>query len=228
MKIILLGSPGAGKGTQAQFIQSHFGILQISTGDMLRAAVKAGTSLGLLAKEAMDAGELVSDDIMIGLVKERISHPDCENGFLLDGFPRTLAQAQAIEEIGINIDYIIELAVEDDEIVKRLSGRRSHPESGRVYHITFHPPKVADKDDVTGEPLVQREDDKEETVRNRLSVYKRQTAPLIEFYQNLSQAKENHKTVYSKIVGTGSLGDIQGRIVKILTGENNGEYSRVD
>ena len=222
MNIILLGAPGAGKGTQAQFIKSHFDIPQISTGDMLRAAVKAGTPLGLQAKEAMDAGELVADDVIIGLVKERISQPDCQNGFLFDGFPRTLAQANAIDDEGIPIDYVIELDVDDDELVKRLSGRRSHPGSGRVYHVIYNPPKEEGKDDITGEPLIQRGDDKEETVRNRLSVYKTQTAPLIDFYQRASK-NATHKPVYAKISGEGSVKEIQGRVLEVL--KKNGQHA---
>lgn len=221
MKIILLGAPGAGKGTQAQFIKTHYGIPQISTGDMLRAAVKAGTPLGLQAKSAMDAGELVSDDVIIGLVEERISQPDCQNGFLFDGFPRTLAQAEAIEDHGISIDHVIELDVDDDELVKRLSGRRTHPGSGRVYHVIYNPPKEEAKDDITGEALIQRDDDKEETVRNRLAVYKRQTAPLIDFYQHIAE-REGNNTVYSRISGLGTVDEIQLRIKDVL--EKNGQY----
>ncbi|MEL0027105.1 MAG: adenylate kinase, partial [Perlucidibaca sp.] len=183
MRIILLGAPGAGKGTQAQIIMSRYGIPQISTGDMLRAAVKAGTELGVAAKKVMDAGGLVSDDIIIGLVKERIAQPDCATGFLFDGFPRTIPQAQAMIDAGVNIDHVVEIRVADEEIIARLSGRRVHPGSGRVYHVMHNPPKVDGKDDVTGEDLVQRPDDSEETVRKRLDIYHSQTQPLVGFYQ---------------------------------------------
>jgi adenylate kinase len=183
--MILLGPPGAGKGTQARFICERYGIPQISTGDMLRAAVAAGTELGKQAKAVMDAGELVSDDIIIGLVKERITEPDCASGFLFDGFPRTLAQAEAMRDAGVDIDAVVEIAVPDDEIVARLSGRRSHPGSGRVYHVTFNPPKVEGIDDITGEPLVHRDDDREETIRNRLANYHSQTEILTSYYGDL-------------------------------------------
>ena len=183
MRVILLGAPGAGKGTQAGFITKKFGIPQISTGDMLRAAVKAGTELGLQAKSVMDAGGLVSDDLIINLVKERIAQPDCANGFLFDGFPRTIPQAEAMKEAGVSIDNVVEIAVDDEEIVQRIAGRRVHEASGRVYHVVYNPPKVEGKDDVTGEELVQRMDDTEETVRHRLSVYHSQTKPLVDFYQ---------------------------------------------
>jgi adenylate kinase len=185
MRVILLGAPGAGKGTQAQFITSRLGIPQISTGDMLRAAVKAGSALGLQVKEVMASGGLVTDEIIIALVKERITQADCERGFLFDGFPRTIPQAEAMEEEGIPIDVVVEIAVEDEEIVKRLSGRRVHPDSGRIYHILYNPPKVSGMDDITGEPLIQRDDDKEETIRKRLQVYHKQTRPLVDFYQHL-------------------------------------------
>ncbi|MEK9624038.1 MAG: adenylate kinase, partial [Halieaceae bacterium] len=185
MRIILLGPPGAGKGTQAQFICQQFGMPQISTGDMLRAAVAAGTPLGQQAKAIMESGGLVSDDIIVGLVKERILESDCENGCLFDGFPRTIPQAQAMVEEKIAIDHVLEIAVEDDEIINRLSGRRVHPGSGRVYHVVFNPPKESGVDDETGEPLIQREDDREETVRNRLAVYHDQTQPLVNFYREL-------------------------------------------
>jgi len=185
MRMILLGPPGAGKGTQARFICERYGIPQISTGDMLRAAVAAGTELGKQARAVMDAGELVSDDIIIGLVKERITESDCGSGFLFDGFPRTLAQAEAMRDAGVDIDAVVEIAVPDDEIVARLSGRRSHPGSGRVYHVTFNPPKLAGVDDITGEPLVHRDDDREETIRNRLANYHAQTEVLTEFYGDL-------------------------------------------
>jgi adenylate kinase len=190
MRLILLGPPGAGKGTQARYICEKYGIPQISTGDMLRAAVAAGTDLGKQAKAVMDSGALVSDDIIIGLVKERIQEPDCEPGFLFDGFPRTLAQAEAMREAGVAIDAVVEISVPDDEIVKRLSGRRSHPGSGRVYHVEFNPPKVEGVDDVTGEPLVHRDDDKEETIRNRLATYHAQTEVLTSFYRDL-EAKDD-------------------------------------
>ena len=182
MNVILLGPPGSGKGTQAQFIVQDFGIPQISTGDMLRAAISDGTELGMAAKSVMDAGELVSDDIILGLVAERVREPDCVKGALFDGFPRTLAQAEGMVEISVKVDAVIELHVPDDIVVDRISGRRVHPSSGRVYHVSFNPPKVADRDDETGEPLVQRPDDQEATVRERLAVYKRQTAPLVEYY----------------------------------------------
>jgi len=201
MKILLLGAPGAGKGTQAQFLKEKFSIPQISTGDMLRAAVKAGTELGLQAKKIMDAGGLVSDDIIIGLVKERIKEDDCVNGYLLDGFPRTLAQADAMKAGNITIDYVVEIDVNDDEIVSRLGGRRVHADSGRVYHVQYNPPKVEGKDDETGEDLIQREDDKEETVRHRLSVYHEQTEPLIEYYTTYSTSGEENAPQYVKING---------------------------
>lgn len=187
MRIILLGAPGAGKGTQAQFIMNTYNIPQISTGDMLRAAIKAGTELGMKAKQVMDAGQLVSDDIMIGLVQERITLDDCTNGFLLDGFPRTIPQADAMQEAGIVIDHVLEFNVADDVIVNRMAGRRVHPGSGRVYHIQHNPPKVADQDDVTGEALAVREDDKEATVRKRLAIYHEQTEPLVDYYQQLAK-----------------------------------------
>jgi len=195
MRVILLGAPGAGKGTQAQFITSSLGIPQISTGDMLRAAVKAGSPLGLQVKEVMASGGLVTDEVIIALVKERISQPDCERGFLFDGFPRTIPQAEAMEEAGIQIDIVVEITVEDEEIVKRLSGRRVHPDSGRIYHTLYNPPQVAGKDDITGEPLIQRDDDKEETVRKRLQVYHMQTRPLVDFYQNLQTLGRGVKLV---------------------------------
>src|SRR5882724_3641065 len=182
MRLILLGAPGAGKGTQAAFICERFGIPQISTGDMLRAAVKAGTALGVAAKKVMDSGALVSDDLIIGLVKERLKQPDCANGYLFDGFPRTIPQADAMKEAGVGIDYVLEIAVPDEAIVERMSGRRVHPASGRTYHVKFNPPKNAGKDDLSGEPLIQREDDKEETVTKRLAVYHQQTEPLVEYY----------------------------------------------
>ena len=212
MRVILLGAPGAGKGTQAQFIMEAYGIPQISTGDMLRAAIKNGTELGLKVKEVMDSGALVSDDIIIELVKERIAQSDCAKGFLFDGFPRTIPQAEALRDAGVEIDHVVEIAVEDEEIVKRMSGRRVHPESGRTYHVVFNPPKEEGKDDVTGEPLVQRADDVEETVRKRLAVYHEQTAPLVDFYQ--AQAGN---TVYSRVEGIGSVEEIKQKTLAALS-----------
>ncbi|HVL56055.1 MAG TPA: adenylate kinase, partial [Burkholderiaceae bacterium] len=186
MRLILLGPPGAGKGTQASFIKDKYGIPQISTGDMLRAAINAGTPIGQQAKRVMDAGSLVSDDLIIGLVKQRLAEPDCANGYLFDGFPRTIPQADAVQEAGIGIDYVLEIDVPDDEIIERMSGRRVHPASGRTYHVRFNPPRTAGHDDVTGEPLIQRDDDREETVRRRLDVYRQQTRPLVDYYQRLA------------------------------------------
>lgn len=214
MRVILLGAPGAGKGTQAGFITKKFGIPQISTGDMLRAAVKAGTELGLQAKSVMESGGLVSDDLIINLVKERIAQPDCAHGFLFDGFPRTIPQAEAMRDAGVSIDHVVEIAVEDEEIVKRIAGRRVHPASGRTYHIEHNPPKVAGKDDETGEELIQRDDDKEETVRHRLSVYHSQTKPLVDFYQKLAAADGTPK--YSSIAGVGSVEEITGKVLAAL------------
>ncbi|QTS85332.1 adenylate kinase [Ectopseudomonas khazarica] len=214
MRVILLGAPGAGKGTQARYITEKFGIPQISTGDMLRAAVKAGTELGLKAKSVMDAGGLVSDDLIINLVKERIAQADCANGFLFDGFPRTIPQAEALRDAGVALDHVVEIAVDDEEIVKRLSGRRVHPASGRVYHTEYNPPKETGKDDLTGEELVQREDDKEETVRHRLSVYHSQTKPLVDFYQNLSAETGTPK--YTHIPGVGSVEHITAKTLAAL------------
>src|SRR5947209_10227185 len=196
MRLILLGAPGAGKGTQATFICRKYGIPQISTGDMLRAAVKAGTPLGLAAKKVMDSGALVSDDIIIGLVKERITQPDCANGFLFDGFPRTIPQADAMKAAGVKLDHVLEIDVPFDAIVERMSGRRSHPASGRTYHVKFNPPKVEGKDDVTGEPLIQRDDDREETVRNRLEVYRKQTSPLVGYYTRWGASGEPQAPKY--------------------------------
>lgn len=213
MRLILLGAPGAGKGTQAQFICEKYGIPQISTGDMLRAAVKAGTELGLQAKEVMDSGGLVSDDIIIGLVKERISEADCANGFLFDGFPRTIPQAQAMVEAGVDIDHVVEIAVEDEEIVSRLSGRRVHPGSGRVYHVMHNPPKSSGIDDETGEALVQRDDDQEETVRKRLEVYHSQTSPLIDFYEHMDGGGA---PAYHRVEGIGSVEEIRDRVFSEL------------
>ncbi|KGD61613.1 MAG: adenylate kinase [Alcanivorax sp.] len=218
MRVILLGAPGAGKGTQAQFIKEQFNIPQISTGDMLRAAVKAGTPLGLEAKKVMDAGGLVSDDIILGLVKERISEDDCANGFLFDGFPRTIPQAQALVEQGVDIDFVVEIDVDDEEIIERLSGRRVHPSSGRVYHVKYNPPKEADKDDETGEELVQRDDDKEETVRKRLEVYQSQTRPLVDFYQDLAKKDDAKAPRYVRVAGVGSVDDIRSRVLDALQG----------
>lgn len=216
MRVILLGAPGAGKGTQAQFITSQLGIPQISTGDMLRAAVKAGSELGLQVKEVMASGGLVTDDIIIALVKERIAQPDCVNGFLFDGFPRTIPQAQAMVDAGIDIDIVIEIAVEDEVIVKRLSGRRVHPDSGRVYHVENNPPKVADRDDVTGEPLVQREDDREETIRKRLAVYHQQTRPLVDFYTGLQQQGNAVQVV--RLDGAENVDTVRDNIARVITG----------
>jgi len=213
MRIILLGAPGAGKGTQAQFIMEKYGIPQISTGDMLRAAIKAGTELGKQAKAVIDAGELVSDDIILGLVKERISQDDCAKGFLLDGFPRTIPQADGLKEIGVAIDYVLEFDVPDDVIVERMSGRRAHLASGRTYHVVYNPPKVEGKDDVTGEELVVRDDDKEETVRSRLKVYHDQTAPLIAYYKKEADAGN---TQYFTFDGTQAVADVSVEIEKAL------------
>ncbi|MDO9144112.1 adenylate kinase [Rhodoferax sp.] len=216
MKLILLGAPGAGKGTQATFICQKYGIPQISTGDMLRAAVKAGTPLGVMAKQVMDAGGLVSDDLIINLVKERIAQPDCANGFLFDGFPRTLPQADAMKAAGVMLDYVLEIDVPFDAIIDRMSGRRSHPASGRTYHVTFNPPKVAGVDDVTGEPLVQRADDQEETVKKRLDVYSAQTRPLVEYYSAWAKADPATAPKYRAISGTGSVEDITARAFAAL------------
>lgn len=215
MRIILLGAPGAGKGTQAGFITKKFGIPQIATGDMLRAAVKAESPLGLQVKHVMETGGLVSDDIIIGLIKERIVADDCANGFLFDGFPRTIPQAEALREAGVEIDHVIEIAVDDEEIVERIAGRRMHPATGRTYHIEHNPPKVAGKDDETGEDLIQRDDDKEETVRHRLSVYHSQTKPLIKFYQDLAAANGTPK--YSAIEGVGSVEQITAKVLAALS-----------
>jgi len=216
MRLILLGGPGAGKGTQATFIKEKFGIPQISTGDMLRAAVKAGTPLGIAAKKVMDSGALVSDDIIIGLVKERITESDCAKGFLFDGFPRTIPQADAMKAAGVVLDYVVEIAVDDSAIVERMSGRRTHPGSGRTYHVKFNPPKVAGKDDVTGEDLIQRDDDKEETVKNRLAVYHDQTKPLITYYGDWAASGVSGAPRYVCIAGTGKVEEVRDRIFAAL------------
>ena len=214
MRVILLGSPGSGKGTQAQFITEKYAIPQISTGDMLRAAVREGTELGKAAKKIMDEGGLVSDDIILGLIKDRINHEDCNNGFLLDGFPRTIAQAEGLQAMGVQVDHVLEISVADDEIIKRMIGRRVHLESGRTYHTEFNPPKIADKDDKTGEPLIQRDDDKEETVKKRLNVYHLQTKPLVGFYQTLA---DDDKVKFGSIAGVGTVADITDRVFAALT-----------
>jgi adenylate kinase len=216
MRLILLGPPGAGKGTQAQAICERYQIPQISTGDMLRAAVAAGSELGRKAKAAMDAGGLVADDIIIGLVQERIAEPDCANGFLFDGFPRTLAQAEALREAGVTIDGVVEIVVPDDDIVNRLSGRRSHPGSGRVYHVVFNPPKVEGRDDVTGEPLVQRDDDKESTIRNRLANYHAQTEVLSSFYGSLAAGGAADAPTLIRVDGTQKIDAVRESILKEL------------
>ncbi|MGB1237588.1 MAG: adenylate kinase [Pseudomonadales bacterium] len=212
MRIILLGAPGAGKGTQAQYITEKYEIPQISTGDMLRAAVKAGTPIGLQAKAVMDAGKLVSDEIIINVVKERIAQEDCVNGFLLDGFPRTIPQADALKDAGVEIDAVVEIDVADEEIIKRMSGRRMHPASGRTYHVVFNPPKVEGIDDETGEPLVQREDDHEDTVRKRLDVYHDQTAPLIGYYKEWLARDAQEAPAYVYVAGVGSVEDIKAKV----------------
>jgi adenylate kinase len=209
MRLILLGAPGAGKGTQAAFIKEHFNIPQISTGDMLRAAVKAGTPMGLAAKKVMDAGGLVSDDIIIGLVKDRLKEPDCASGYLFDGFPRTLPQADAMKDAGVLIDYVLEIDVPDSSIIERMSGRRVHTASGRTYHVTFNPPKVAGKDDVTGEELIQRDDDREETVKKRLEVYHGQTKLLVGYYNDWAQSGKPGAPQYRKISGVGAVDAIR-------------------
>lgn len=216
MRVILLGGPGAGKGTQAGFITSKYGIPQISTGDMLRAAVKAGTPLGLAAKKVMDAGQLVPDDLIINLVKDRIREPDCAKGFLFDGFPRTIPQAEAMRDAGVAIDCVVEIDVPDEEIIRRMSGRRVHLPSGRTYHVAFNPPKVAGKDDVTGEDLIQRDDDREETVRKRLQVYHAQTEPLVHFYSKWASAGDAKAPGHVKVSGIGSVNEIRDRIFAAL------------
>ena len=216
MRVILLGGPGAGKGTQANYIKEKYNIPQISTGDMLRAAVKAGTPLGIEAKKVMDAGGLVSDDIILGLVEERTKEPDCANGFLFDGFPRTLAQADALKDKGVPIDCVVEIDVDDEEIIKRMSGRRVHLASGRTYHVVFNPPKEEGKDDETGEPLIQREDDQEDTVRQRLAVYHEQTEPLIEYYSKWADSGEAGAPRYVRIDGIGKVDEIRDAIYAAL------------
>ncbi len=216
MRLILLGAPGAGKGTQATFICQKYGIPQISTGDMLRAAVKAGTPLGLEAKKVMDAGGLVSDDLIINLVKDRIAQPDCAAGFLFDGFPRTIPQADAMKAAGVKLDYVLEIDVPFDAIVERMSGRRSHAASGRTYHVKFNPPKVEGLDDITGEPLIQREDDKEETVKKRLDVYSAQTRPLVDYYANWAKSNPDTAPKYRAISGTGGVDEITARAFAAL------------
>ena len=210
MRLILLGPPGAGKGTQAKFICERFGIPQISTGDMLRAEIKAGSALGKEAKKVMDAGHLVSDQLIVEMVKKRLKKPDCKAGYLFDGFPRTIPQAEAMEQAGVAVDYVLEIDVPDEEIILRMSGRRVHPGSGRVYHVKFNPPRAADRDDTTGEPLVQRDDDKEETVRERLQVYRKQTRPLVEHYKK-------QPVKYRKISGRGSVEQVTERALAALT-----------
>ncbi|MBC7780730.1 MAG: adenylate kinase [Proteobacteria bacterium] len=218
MRILLLGPPGAGKGTQAVFLRDRFKIPQISTGDMLRAAVKAGTPLGIAAKKVMDAGELVSDDIIIGLVKDRLSAPDCAPGYLFDGFPRTIPQADAMRAAAVTINHVLEIAVEDAELIRRVSGRRVHPASGRTYHDVYAPPKTAGLDDVTGEPLIQRDDDREETVRNRLEVYRRQTRPLVDYYRQWATAGGAGAPHYACIPGIGTVDEVGTRLLTAIAG----------
>lgn len=216
MRLILLGPPGAGKGTQAAFITQQYGIPQISTGDMLRAAVKAGTPLGLEAKKVMDAGGLVSDEIIIGLVQDRLKQPDCANGYLFDGFPRTIPQADALKNANVKLDFVVEIAVPEEDIIERMSGRRVHPASGRSYHVRFNPPKVEGKDDITGEELVQRDDDREETVRNRLAVYQKQTRPLVDYYSGWAAQDAAAAPQYRKISGVGAVEEIKARLFEAL------------
>ncbi len=217
MNLILLGPPGAGKGTQAKFLREKFGIPQISTGDMLRAAVKAGTPLGAAAKKVMDAGQLVSDDVIIGLVKERLKQRDCAKGYLFDGFPRTIPQAEAMKAAGVALDFVLEIDVPDDEIILRMSGRRVHPASGRSYHVKFNPPRIQGRDDLTGEPLVQRDDDREETVKKRLEVYRAQTRPLVDYYGKWAASGDKKAPKYRKISGTGPVEEIKRRAFAALT-----------
>jgi adenylate kinase len=218
MRLILLGPPGAGKGTQAAFLTQRYGIPQISTGDMLRAAVKAGTPLGIEAKKVMDAGKLVSDEIIIGLVQDRLKQPDCAAGYLFDGFPRTIPQADALKNAGVDLDFVVEIEVPDSDIITRMSGRRVHTASGRTYHVVFNPPKVEGKDDVTGEPLVQRDDDREETVRHRLDVYQQQTRPLVDYYSSWAKQDAAAAPKYRKISGVGSVEEITKRLLDALQG----------
>lgn len=217
MRLILLGPPGAGKGTQATFIKEHFNVPQISTGDMLRAAVKAGTPVGLEARKVMEAGGLVSDDIIIRLVKDRLTQPDCADGYLFDGFPRTIPQAEAMRQVRVAIDHVVEIAVPDQDIIERMSGRRVHESSGRTYHVRFNPPRVADRDDETGEPLIQRADDHEDTVRRRLEVYQSQTRPLVDYYRQWAAQGDRAAPRYSAIDGVGPVDEIRERILKALT-----------
>src|SRR5256714_1453286 len=217
MRLILLGPPGAGKGTQADFIRCKFGIPQISTGDMLRAAIKAGTPLGLAAKKVMDAGQLVSDDIIIRLVTDRLKQPDCGRGYLFDGFPRTLPQAESMKSAQVPIDYVLEIDVPDDEIIARMSGRRVHPASGRSYHVEFNPPKVEGRDDLSGEPLIQRDDDRADTVRKRLEVYRAQTRPLIDYYKRWAASGDARAPKYRRISGCGSVEEIRARALAALS-----------
>jgi adenylate kinase len=217
MRLILLGPPGAGKGTQAGFICERFGIPQISTGDMLRAAIKAGTALGLAAKKVMDAGQLVADDIIVGLVTERLRQADCAKGYLFDGFPRTIPQAEAMKNAGVKLDCVLEIDVPDEEIIERMSGRRVHPASGRSYHVKFNPPKSEGRDDVTGEPLVQREDDREDTVRKRLEVYRAQTRPLVDYYGRWAASGDPAAPKYRRISGKGTVGEVRSRALAALT-----------
>jgi adenylate kinase len=216
MRLILLGPPGAGKGTQAAFIKELYGIPQISTGDMLRAAVQAGTPLGLAAKKVMDSGALVSDDIIIALVKERLQAPDCAKGYLFDGFPRTIPQADAMKDAAVPIDFVLEIAVPDDAIIERMSGRRVHPASGRSYHVKFNPPRIAGRDDLTGEPLIQRDDDKEETVKKRLAVYHAQTEPLVAYYRRWARSGDARAPKYHSVDGMGSVDAIKDAVLAAL------------
>ena len=220
MRLMLLGGPGAGKGTQAQLLTKHFKIPQISTGDMLRTAIATGTELGMAAKKIMDAGELVSDDIMIRLVEERLQMEDCQHGFLLDGFPRTIIQAEALKEAGIFLDHVVEIAVDDEEIVKRISGRRIHAASGRVYHVEYNPPKKAGQDDETGETLVQRQDDQEDVIRKRLDVYHEQTEPLVNYYRKWAQTDDGRAPKFHRVEGSGTVHEIFGHIMNAIEGEN--------
>ena len=217
MRLILLGPPGAGKGTQAAFIKDRYGIPQISTGDMLRQAIKAGTPLGLAAQKVMDRGQLVSDDVVVGLVQERLKQPDCAQGYLFDGFPRTIPQAEAMKAAAVRIDYILAIDVPESEIVLRMSGRRVHPTSGRTYHVKFNPPKAEGRDDVTGEPLIQRDDDREETVRKRLEVYRQQTRPLVEYYTRWAAMGDARAPRYQRISGLGSVEEIRARAFAALS-----------